>query len=216
MAIVKLGNSIPLCNGAAIEVTSANPPRLPDAYQEVEYLEVDGAVRFDLGFKGNQTLIAVLDLESIVEVTDSLQHIFGDAATSSAAISWNIAKTGNNKSRFGSAATTSHLGGAGYPGRRVFTISATGYFIGSTNYWTPSASTFETTNNVFLIGTATATAGKNFIGRYRTSTVTINNITHTYIPCYRVADNVAGVYDLYSNTFLTNTMNGTIIIGGDI
>lgn len=39
-------------------------------------------------------------------------------------------------------------------------------------------------------------------------------LIQNYIPCYRKADNVAGMYDLVSNTFFTNAGTGEFIVGG--
>jgi hypothetical protein len=36
------------------------------------------------------------------------------------------------------------------------------------------------------------------------------------IPCYRKADNVAGMYDLFSGEFYTNAGTGEFIIGPDV
>ena len=44
-----------------------------------------------------------------------------------------------------------------------------------------------------------------------------NNVTVlNLIPCYRKADNVPGMYDLISSTFLTNLGTGTFTVGPDI
>ena len=58
-------------------------------------------------------------------------------------------------------------------------------------------------------------------GHYRIySYVHKNNSTndefmHLY-PCYRTSDNVAGMYDVVSNTFLTNAGSGTFVVGADV
>lgn len=38
-------------------------------------------------------------------------------------------------------------------------------------------------------------------------------VIHDYVPCYRKADNVAGLYDLVTGTFLTNAGSGTFAVG---
>lgn len=45
----------------------------------------------------------------------------------------------------------------------------------------------------------------------------INNGTHVHlIPCYRKSDNVAGMYDIVSDTFYTNSGTGTFTVGADV
>ena len=43
-----------------------------------------------------------------------------------------------------------------------------------------------------------------------------NNIIFNGVPCYRKADDVIGIYDLVSNTFLTNAGTGTFTKGGNV
>ena len=44
---------------------------------------------------------------------------------------------------------------------------------------------------------------------------TNDELMHLY-PCYRKADNVAGMYDIVNNTFLTNAGTGSFILGPDV
>lgn len=41
------------------------------------------------------------------------------------------------------------------------------------------------------------------------------SVIHDYVPCYRKADNVAGLYDLVTGTFLTNAGSGTFAVGNN-
>lgn len=41
------------------------------------------------------------------------------------------------------------------------------------------------------------------------------NVIHDYVPCYRKADNVAGLYDLVTGTFLANAGSGTFAVGNN-
>lgn len=40
-------------------------------------------------------------------------------------------------------------------------------------------------------------------------------VIHDYVPCYRKADNVAGLYDLVTGTFLANAGSGTFAVGNN-
>lgn len=41
------------------------------------------------------------------------------------------------------------------------------------------------------------------------------SVIHDYVPCYRKADNVAGLYDIVTGTFLTNAGSGTFAVGNN-
>ena len=43
-----------------------------------------------------------------------------------------------------------------------------------------------------------------------------NSLVRNFIPCYRKSDNVAGMYDLVTNTFYTNAGTGDFIVGPDL
>lgn len=42
-----------------------------------------------------------------------------------------------------------------------------------------------------------------------------DSVIHDYVPCYRKADNVAGLYDLVTGTFFTNAGSGTFAVGNN-
>lgn len=41
-------------------------------------------------------------------------------------------------------------------------------------------------------------------------------LVRNFVPCYRKADNVAGLYDLVNGVFYTNAGTGTFIVGGNV
>ena len=41
-------------------------------------------------------------------------------------------------------------------------------------------------------------------------------LVREFIPCYRKADSVAGLYDLANNTFYTNAGSGVFVVGPDV
>ena len=43
-----------------------------------------------------------------------------------------------------------------------------------------------------------------------------NELKYEFIPCYRKADNVAGLYDLVNGVFYTNAGSGTFAVGSDV
>jgi hypothetical protein len=41
-------------------------------------------------------------------------------------------------------------------------------------------------------------------------------VLHDFVPCYRKADSVAGLYDIEGGEFFTNAGTGTFVVGGDV
>lgn len=66
--------------------------------------------------------------------------------------------------------------------------------------------------------------GRNSAGSITSSAQTIkrckisqgNEIIRDFIPCYRKADNVAGMYDVVNDKFYTNAGTGNFIVGGNV
>lgn len=51
---------------------------------------------------------------------------------------------------------------------------------------------------------------------YYCKIVTTQSGTYEFIPCYRIADNVAGMYDIVNNMFYTNAGTGEFLVGADV
>jgi len=65
--------------------------------------------------------------------------------------------------------------------------------------------------------------GRNYSGAVALSAMKLysfairgQNNNHNLVPCYHKTDNVAGMYDLATSTFLTNNGTGTFIVGPDV
>lgn len=64
-----------------------------------------------------------------------------------------------------------------------------------------------------------ATAGYHGASRiysYKRFNNSTNEVYQELVPCYRTQDNVAGMYDLVSESFLTNAGSGTFVVGADV
>ena len=51
-----------------------------------------------------------------------------------------------------------------------------------------------------------------YYARIKVNSILVRNM----IPCYRIADNIAGMYDTVNNVFYTNQGTGTFIVGPDV
>lgn len=58
--------------------------------------------------------------------------------------------------------------------------------------------------------------GASRIYSYKRFNNSTNEVYQELVPCYRTQDNVAGMYDLVSGSFLTNAGSGTFVVGPDV
>lgn len=42
------------------------------------------------------------------------------------------------------------------------------------------------------------------------------DIVRDFVPCYRISDNVAGMYDMANGVFYTNSGSGSFTVGPDV
>lgn len=56
----------------------------------------------------------------------------------------------------------------------------------------------------------------SFAGRLYRLSIETSAKSYDFIPCYRKADNVAGMYDIVNNVFYTNTGSGSFIVGNPV
>lgn len=86
-----------------------------------------------------------------------------------------------------------------------------------TQQMTLPARTSMTSNALYLFclnGNGTAGYYAHFALEYLQITQG-ENVIHDYVPCYRKADNVAGLYDVVTGTFLMNAGSGTFAVGNN-
>lgn len=89
----------------------------------------------------------------------------------------------------------------------------------NTNSQSINVDNFTKSESLFLFNINQKPFGERYSGTVsRIYYVKIKNGTkeHNIIPCYRKADNVAGMYDLVSGEFHTNAGTGEFIVGPDI
>ena len=58
--------------------------------------------------------------------------------------------------------------------------------------------------------------GRTKIYKYIRTNLTTGNAVQNLVPCYRIADSVKGMYDIVSGTFFTNVLTGTFEVGPDV
>jgi len=201
--------------------------RLPDEYQEVEYIESTGTQYIDTGLKCSNNL-------SVELVSDS--NGFSYLASKTRNGGRNVSAYGAGNSLVFLAQTSgrfridinasqyelqtlknikilkidnvNHKINIQYTDDTVAIISNTdsGEFTSDANFYLFAL--YTSTTSAFVIATEQKiTNAKLWNG---------TTIVRDFVPCYRKSDNVAGLYDLVNNVFYTNQGTGTFAVGNDI
>lgn len=187
---------------ATFDVVVTDPTGLPSEYQKVEWVGVQNSTTTPTAYiyagpdviSVGDTLKAEVKPFSIVGAYDSPLGMYGLPS----AINWELYYTDD-----GNRLNTD---GAG-----VF--SSTSFVIGD---WDEVTLKFAKATGLRIL--TYKTDAYAFNGKVKSLSIENANgiITHNYIPCYRKADGVIGVYDIVTSTFLTKSGRGSLVKGDDI
>lgn len=197
--------------------------RLPDEYQEVEYLESTGTQYIDTGIMmaaGYTVKMNFIDT-GLVEN----RSYFGNMQS-------------QNKKRFrisdnNKTFAVSLLNSSNYYSDSSYSFSSyqmyeielcakngEQYFsVNGEKVYTANESALEAASyNSAIFGICNNGVFENFsaIKLYYLQILYNDILIREYIPCYRKSDNIPGLYDLVNNQFYTNAGTGTFLIGKDI
>lgn len=191
-----------------IEITS----RLPSNYQEVEYIQSSGTQYIDTGY--------------IVNASDTISWEFTAMIPSQSEVFMGA----NGYLQFhvtSSGVGVSTLNASGLGSKRTFRIdfsnSVTQLYIDNTlvetKNWSGSYNGTNVKLGIFKLGDADngwhTTTSPVSCTLYEYAINIGGNEVSRCVPCYRKADNVAGLYDLVNNVFYTNAGSGVFAVGAD-
>lgn len=170
--------------------------RVPQEYQEVEYLQSSGTQYFDSGF----TCSASMPCKHVID--------FDIQSSSEAWISSSWKTTGLRCGYAGNNLVTTY-------GYSYTNVSGTRY-IGTAPNDSSYISTY--TQGIFCQhnGSKYERLGVGKLYSYKIFKVSDDSLVRDYVPCYRKSDNVAGLWEAVTETFLVNLGSGTFIVGPDV
>lgn len=197
----------------------------PSTYQQVEYIESTGTQYIDTGIVASP----IFEMAAVAQYTQNYAGTSGNA--------WSGLSASPSRIGFGYASSISSSNFAvlfasasintGIPfdtSKHEFVIQGN-----VTGKWNIDGSTGNTTGNVdheFSKGTlplilfarnAASGVGNLFKMRLYSFKFTDNNVLiRDFVPCYRKADNVIGLYDLANGEFYTNQGTGAFLKGADV
>lgn len=219
-----------VCNNGALKVR--NKSGLPIGYQRIEYLESTGTQYIDTGI--------VLKSEATIETVTELTQINWSAGPYSF---WGFMATGTMprwgwsvyQNRWLSDLNSTTQVYSPVVDRNKHTFTNTCYYnqggnlvydsivdsvsvyegprrVDSTEYYTSN------TLSAYIFARNNANVAGNFIGAkiYSYKIIQDGILVLDLIPCKRISDNVLGMYDLVSNTFLTNQGTDNFTAGDDV
>lgn len=204
-----------LIRRANVVSAGSNPGRLPAGYTELAYLESTGTQYIDTGYIPTGTNNDIYADVTFLGYKDSTQWAaWFSAYTGENNRTYRIVRNGNN--------TTNVLlyNGAKASGGGVsYTFAANNrykislyhdytYNINGTTGNLNSTSGTANTASMKVFGT-----GKALLRFHSFKLVKNGNTAIDLVPAMRDSDNVVGMYDLVSNTFLTNAGSGTFNYG---
>lgn len=198
---------------------------VPDAFQQVEYIEATGTQWIDTGIeaRGYHTIYA--DGKATDGEKSSLIQAFGDTAyrlgnklfggSKKIGYYWTLASETQRQGY--TEITYDNLNGIDITNRFQVTQSASGItikqgdLVKTVSY--SGSSTDSVENNWWLFK---SNEDVNYGTLYEAKIIEGDVLIHHYIPCYRKSDNVIGVYDAINGGFLTNAGEGEFLKGDDV
>lgn len=185
-------------------------------YQEVEYLESDGNQYIDTGYFAKTTNRFVS--KYFLPITSKGGNTFG-SFSSKQDVGFTLYSMDDN-SRFGKSQknATGNYNGFIFGEPAIFDYSTNGIFQNGQLIYTPVTSYAIQDISLFLFAcnvTGVASGGipqKMYYFKIYDDNVLVRN----FVPCYRKADNVIGMYDIVNDVFYVNLGSGEFIAGPDV
>lgn len=214
---------------------------LPSEYTQVEYLETTGTQYIDTGVKPNSnTAISIKYYPAVLSAfmclygtqdSSSLNRFYGLISMTQFKLQinsnagqppsyWGINKNGTLVANDnGSFARTQGIVTLGVDNKnKVVSIESDEYTGNISASDTVLGDNLNCQYNMLLLSRGTAgTPANNFSGRLYSFTIKENDVLiQNLIPARRNSDNVLGMYDTVTGTFLTNQGTGTFTAGADV
>lgn len=192
-------------------ITDGN--RLPNIYQEVEYIESTGTQYIDTGI--------VADIQTELSMNININEVFigwiCGSRQASAKQQYGILMIGSSTLRYDYGESSWNVDAPSKIGFHNLTLSKISKWDNLTNEFSYTGDLYN--GNVYLFnlnnnGTPDANGGKYCL--YKCTIKRNNEIIRDFIPCYRKADGEIGLYDIKNKIFYTNKGTGTFLKGENI
>ena len=193
-------------------LVSARMLSVPIEYQEVTFLKSTGLQRIDTGLTGS----IINELEFKIKLGESNPHIIAytdGTGANTFRLSVDVQKL------FMRIADASATGTTLLNQTDIYNIryvKGDGFYLNG-NKEGNITKISSSTKNLPIFASQDYATGYHYsqLEMYR-GIINTTNGNHEYIPVYRKADNVAGMFDRIAESFLTNAGSGTFVVGGNV
>ena len=193
-------------------------PRLPQGYQEVEYIESSGTQYIDTGYKPTgENMRLVIDY--MYSASPNGKSLFGAESSGTFPITFYSKSATTAEFYIGSTYEVVSYNITTGTRYKLDCHANNGAFTANLNKTTKSktySGSLLKTLNLFLFTNNGQQSTQLISARLYSCQIYDNEIlVRDFVPCYRKADNVAGLYDLVNNVFYTNAGSGVFAVGAD-
>ena len=196
--------------------------RLPSVFQEVEYIESSGTQYIDTLYVLNTPCKAQYSFMITGNVANghSIAGVYNDDTGND--LYFGLVRSADSKLNYRYAnvfypSSTTIQQNVKYSAEVQLNVGNQYLLLnGVTEAFSSLSSVLNNSRNLYIMAINNAVVGK-LVGRIYYFKIYYNNtLVRDFVPCYRKADNVAGLYDLVNGVFYTNAGTGTFIVGGNV
>jgi hypothetical protein len=207
-----------------IRIKNNLTPRLPNEYQEVEYVESTGTQYIDTSVAPTNKTNIKLDIDFISGESDRWIPLIAERTrlTNSYQEMFSIWINSNTKEIALNYADTDTTGitGTNGSGRHIYSNTENKFYLDNTLIKTLSTSSFTSALNLYVFALNELYTGSTNIETrnctaklYELKIYDDSTLIRDFVPCYRKSDNEVGLYDLVNNVFYTNAGTGVFLMG---
>ena len=190
--------------------------KLPEEYQQVEYIESSGTQYINTGVVANQNTSAYVDFQYLKKEST---FIFG-SRKSTTEQAYTLSSGNSNTNIVSAYGTSSNVILSNMNlNRHTFTKNKYVCTLDDTTLNAGTASMVFTTPGPLYLFACYQTTGPYLYSTSRIFEFKLwqsDRLVRDMVPCYRKEDNVAGFYDLVEGTFYTNKGSGSFSVGINI
>ena len=183
------------------------------SYQKVEYIESSGTQYIDTLFKPNQNIKIELDFNYTINQD---KRLFGTRVgyRNSQFEFVTFAENTNFQVRFGNE---NYEVSRFSTGRHTLSLDKNIYKLDNNSTTISNSQIFNVTYNLclFAYNNAGDVQALSTYEMYSCKLYDNGDLIRNFIPCYRITDNVIGLYDIINKQFYTNQGSGTFLKGND-
>ena len=206
--------------GDPVYASNDNDSLLPKAYQQLDYIKSTGTQYIDTNFVPDQNTGIEIKFSSN-SYTDESLFVYGSGNSCDDA-AFELYPWGNRlQFNYGTSDLFSDIE---FDSNSIVTAyqkkDQVGYSVDGVSAYleTHSSNSFASPYTLYLLALHRATTGVSTaeVNLYSCKIWDNGNLVRDFIPCYRKADNVVGLYDLVNGVFYTNSSTGAFCMGNPV